>query len=539
MIFVGNIKWVEFRVLGETSVRFSFPLPVALLCAAVLVCVAFKEELERLLFRFDGYLLGDMSLKPFINSSARYDLVFVVLAAAFGLLFVFFVPPMFAPDETNHFTRAWLLAHGQLLPSVSDSKTAVGYVTRDLRDFLKAWNAGTWSPGKKLSLDEYRALFSAALSGGGAVRAVDFPYPYLSFFMYIPQAVGILIGEFLFFLFRRPLDYTIYIQLLFARAANLAVYVAAIFMAIRTTPVFKRTLAILTLMPMAIFIASSCSYDVYMYGACILYAAYVFKCAYDPAVRTVDTGRKAVLILLQFLILVGKYVYFPLLFLVFLIPREKFQNRSKKRIFASLALPSAGLLFLWLLAYKISITGVAGDAYSKAYEEQALFVLLHPLKYTAILATNLHLFSKDWATGFVGLFGWLNVPMPMAFVIFYIVLLLLSAVFETVVNESAVPRALLGFVALACYVLIATAEYVVWTPTLGNGKVGQYTIIGVQGRYFIPFAFPLLLMLVNKLPYRTYLFGKIDVWFHRAAPFVLSGTLVYAAVFLLQTYWLP
>lgn len=537
-IFVCNIKWIEYRVLNGHEVAFSLSPSFVAALIVIPLCAFFLPELENALFRLDGRLMGGSDLYSYTASAIRYENLFLGLVLAFGVVFIFVIPPMFAPDETNHFTRAVLLANGQLMPQVSDSGQAVGHVRRELRTFLKAWNANTWYPGEKTTLRQYSRLFSATLTKTPHDIQTAFPYPYLSFFMYIPQAIGILAGSAIFNVLKAPQKYTIFCQLLAARTANLLCYAVCLYFSIRLTPFFKRTLTILALTPMAVFIAASCSYDVFMYSFCILYLALILNSAYDPAVRRISKGRIAALIALQFFILLGKYVYFPLLFLVLLIPKEKFGTDSRKKQLLMSALPSILLLCAWLLVYKFSMRGLAADQYSGAYHQQAVFVLSHPIKYIAILVSNLSIFGKSWATGFVGLFGWLNVPIPMAFVIGYIVFLLGSAVFETVADQSALSRPLLGAVAIACYILVATAEYVVWTPSLGHGSVGQVAIIGIQGRYFIPFAFPLLLILSNSLSYRTYLFGKGDVIFNRLSKFLLSGSLAFALLFLLKCYWL-
>lgn len=538
-LFVCNIKWIEYRLLSGHAVRFSLSPVVAAAFIVLPVCAYFLPELQNALFRLDGHAMGGGDLSPFAGARVQYENIFVAFALLFGLVFIFVIPPMFAPDETNHFTRAYLLANGQLMPEVNSSGDAVGYVRRELRSFLGTWNAGTWSPGKKTTLRQVSELFSGTVTRKPRRVEVAFPYPYLSFFMYIPQALGIFLGSLLFDLLRISQKYNIYMQMLAARAANLICYVVCLYFSIRLTPFFKRTLTVLALTPMAIFIASSCSYDVFMYSFCILYLALILNFAYDPGISRIGPGRTVALIILQFFILLGKYVYFPLLFLIFLIPKKKFGTDSRIKILLKVALPSLALLCVWLLAYKFSIRGLAADQYSGAYHQQAVFVLSHPIKYIAILASNLAISGKVWATGFVGLFGWLNVPIPMPFVIAYIVFLLCSAVFETVANQSTLSRPLLGAVSVACYILVATAEYVVWTPSLGHGGVGQYTIIGIQGRYFIPFAFPLLLILANSLPYRTYLFGKGDILLNRFSKILLGGSLIFALFFLLKCYWLP
>lgn len=511
---------------------------VALLCAAILLAVAFQERLEKKFYAWDGRVFGTRERYVPPEASIQYEKVFFGIAVAAGVLFIFLVPPMAAPDETNHFTRAYLLAHGQLMPVVGASKRAIGMVNADLQQFLSVWNASASVPGHIVSFQTLAGLFKATASGGGNTVAVDYPYPYLSFFLYIPQALGIVIGSFLFSLFHLSSHYNIYLQLVFARLSNLLVFVLFMWLSIRTTPFFKRTLTLLALMPMTIFVASSCSYDVFLYGFCFLYLAYVLKCAYDPDVIEMKAPQIFLLIFLQFCILLGKYVYFPLLLLIFLIPREKFHGQPKKKILLATALPSVLCLAVWLTAYKISTVGLAADPYSPVYRAQAQFVFFHPIRYAAMLLDNLYQYHTDWLTGFVGLFGWLNVPLPWAFVLFYVVLLLVSAVLETVINRTFLSRKILGFVSLACYVLVATAEYVVWTPSLGNGKVGQLSIVGVQGRYFIPFAFPMLLLLANKLPYRTYLFEKVDANLHRWIPLVMVGSLLFGLYIVLRSYWL-
>lgn len=537
VVFVCNIHWIEYRFLNGAKATFAFTPWMMVLCAAVLLAVAFQERLGKWFYAWDGRVFGRAENYSPPDASVRYERLFLWMAFIAGVLFAFLIPPMAAPDETNHFTRAYLLAHGQLMPMVDASKRAVGMVGTDLRDFLRVWNASASVPNHKVPLQTFAGLLKATTSGTDTV-SVEYPYPYLSFFLYIPQALGIAAGSLLFRLFHASGHYNIELQLLFARISNLAVFIGFMWLSIKTTPFFKRTLTMLALMPMTIFIASSCSYDVFLYGFCFLYLAYVLKCAYDPTVTEMRGKQIFILVMLQFCILLGKYVYFPLLLLVFLIPREKFHGQPKRKILLATALPSALCLLVWLFAYKISVNGLAADPFAAAYRQQAQYVLYHPIRYAAMLLDNLYQYRKDWVTGFVGLFGWLNVPLPWAFILFYVIWLLVSAVLETVINRTFLSRRILGFVSVACYVLVATAEYVVWTPSLGNGKVGQLLIIGVQGRYFIPFAFPLLLLLANKLTYRTYLFGKLDAGMHRCAAFLLAGSLAFSLLFLLKCYWL-
>ncbi|MFT9057217.1 MAG: hypothetical protein ABF449_11510, partial [Ethanoligenens sp.] len=133
-------------------------------------------------YRLDGRLFGQAEHYVPPEASIHYDRLFIWMAFAIGLLFVFLVPPMAAPDETNHFTRAYLLAHGQFLPVLDASKRAVGMGSSDLRDFLSVWNATTSDPSHKITAQMFGNLLKTTVSNGIPSISIDYPYPYLSFF---------------------------------------------------------------------------------------------------------------------------------------------------------------------------------------------------------------------------------------------------------------------------------------------------------------------------------------------------------------------
>jgi hypothetical protein len=91
---------------------------------------------------------------------------------------------------------------------------------------------------------------------------------------------------------------------------------------------------------------------------------------------------------------------------------------------------------------------------------------------------------------FVGTMGWLDTFLPNPLINFYLVMLLITALF---ISEEPVKlnwqRKLLFFIlVITCIVAIETAMYIY------SSFVAQERLFGVQGRYFIPIA-PLFLLL--------------------------------------------
>ena len=534
---VCNIGWLSYLIFDQKQAAFVFPPAMIVLTVCALFFAAFKEEITARVYWTDRRLFrgsaGDAAPVP---NGLRYEKLFLWLALGVGAAFVFLIPPMTSPDETNHFTRALLLANGQFFPQLDTDGLAVGTVTADLPTFLSTWNADRSFSGSLVSAQALRNLLLSTAASAADTTTVSYPYPYLSFFLYLPQAAGIVTVRALFALLHLSGHCNLYVQLLFARLFNLGCYVALGTLALRLMPFFRRTTALLLMMPMPVYIAASCNYDVFLYGFCFLYLALVLRIAYDPSVERVRRVHLAALAALQFCILLAKYLYFPLLFLLLLIPKQKFGPHRRRALGLTLAV-SGGCLAVWLLAYKISVLHASADPYLFRYKEQAVYVLTHLPRYFFLLWQSLFAQAELWETGFVGLFGWLNNAFPLFFVQGYLILLLFSAAMERVPKNINLHRRLLALLCVLCYVLVASAEYVIWTPSLGYGYIGQNSIIGMQGRYFIPFAVPLLLLLANRTPDRLQLAAKTDRLLHRAAPFLVTGSLGFALFFLLSLYW--
>ncbi|HHJ9779059.1 TPA: DUF2142 domain-containing protein, partial [Streptococcus pyogenes] len=92
----------------------------------------------------------------------------------------------------------------------------------------------------------------------------EYSYPYIKgtnayySFSYIPQALGILVGN--------ALDLPILLTYYFGRLCNLISYAMLAFIAIKLSGSFKQVIAVVTLLPMNIYLAASFNQDGFAIG---------------------------------------------------------------------------------------------------------------------------------------------------------------------------------------------------------------------------------------------------------------------------------
>ena len=134
---------------------------------------------------------------------------------------------------------------------------------------------------------------------------------------------------------------------------------------------------------------------------------------------------------------------------------------------------------------------------------QKNFILNDPVRYTGILIRTLGKSANLYLTSFVGLFGWIDTPLPATVAYGFLLFLLLFSALGIEKGRSIgfLQKCIFAGVLIIAYALIETALYVYCNP------VGCDPITAVQGRYFIAVG-PLLFFLFASPRAITYLFGS-------------------------------
>lgn len=540
-IFLFNDKWINYRITHQQYTAFSVSSLRLLVYLAVLAFTIFYENIKPPILKAADWVDSRLCKNLEASETIRPERIFVRIALVFGILAVFLTPPLNVPDEAIHFEKSVSISQGHLFPTANKSGRAVGLNDNETQKLIGSWPAVNFNYNAKISYSKLIGEETRAAESNTVKNEYNYLNPGLCPIMYAPQAIGITVGNLLFHVFRLRLYYTSYAQMTFARLFNLLYYMIMIYFCIRATPVFKRTLTAVALMPMALFQAASCSYDVYVITSCLLFVTMVFKLAFDPDVKRVRLRHVAFLAVTAGMLSLAKYVYVGLLLLLLIIPTEKFGKLKQKiRKMVMIAAAAVAVMGIWLIINKIMTRGILPLSTVPYEKAQLKFMLHNPIKALAILIMTPINESQYYLSSFVGTLGWLDTLLPNVFTVLYLTFLLASALLEHFSCKlKNISRLLILVSAVVCFALIVAAEYITWTPLPDIGTVGLTTVLGFQGRYLIPFALVALMTLASRASSRLKSIGKLDRILNNHYAFVLTASLTVMIYFEFLRYWLP
>ena len=418
-----------------------------------------------------------------------------------GALFCFANPPLQAPDETDHYLRSYAISLGRL-----DFDADRGYpedVDRLLAAFPGAWvNAHTsvgWgknSQGAEAPYDSSgHALkqwgedgevlsvadsFAQYLSGEPAEEQVTEPIS-LMILPFVPQALGMVLA--------RLVGLGALGCLYAGRLANLACYTLLCWLALRGCRRYQPVFLGVMLLPLSLYMAASLSYDATLLGFYYLVASYYCR----DEIRDKDVYA----FFAAFVLMNVAKPYLNLLWVVLplILPRRAWKTRWKKWQVALAALAGALLVTRCIEWYGVAFRHNYGtiERMIEGVEQlpQLAFILSNPLRYIAVLFGTLY--ENEFFIGQLGVFGSLDLPIPLLNILCPAVLLFCAAL--SVHEKSSLrplPAAGLGALGVVYIAGAMTAMYITYTP------VGMVRVIGLQARYFLP-VFLMLLVLVAAL----------------------------------------
>lgn len=385
---------------------------------------------------------------------------YLIFAILLGVLFMIFLPPGQAPDEQNHFRRAYGVAHGNLMVDSGGSQ---------LPDDISANLRST--PEK----ETYRRILSSILTSASDTYTEQ-KYTNTAIYnpiCYLPQIIAAIIGR----IFNLSILASAYLMEIF----NYAAYVTLIYFAIKLIPKFKAFLVFLALSPMALQESVSLAPDAITIGLCLFLIAYVCHMAYE---KKGTMSKWEILILYVMATILGfcKIVYLPLVLLYFLIPAERFGSKKRKTIHAiCIAITVAVLNGAWLLAS----TKIAGDGLREGVSTATQFSILlrSPLGYLKLVLMTVNELIFVWLDGVLGMsLGAFVVNFPTFYRFFALTffIILIAQRDEKIEKMPNRDRLVMTAIFLLISTFVLTVEFLQWTPT--NAPL----IEGVQGRYFIP-----------------------------------------------------
>ncbi|OGS43243.1 MAG: hypothetical protein A2539_00135 [Elusimicrobia bacterium RIFOXYD2_FULL_34_15] len=439
---------------------------------------------------------------------------FLILAVIFGILLVFIIPPFQAPDEQEHFYRAYQVSQLQFVAQKQNEKIG-GFLPKSLKETVQlTMGEVPFHPEKKVNVCTISSAFKIPLDPSNK-EFTEFSTAIYSPVVYIPQSFGILVGKILNL---SPIE-LIYLGRIF----NLIFWVFLIYLAIKIIPIYKWLFFLIALMPMSIFLSASLSEDVITNGLIFLFIAIMFRFVFSEG-KKIENIDIIILFFLALCISLTKQTYFLIPTLILLVPVDKFGGKTKFNLaFISLILLCIFVAIEW---YQVARNLMIPAHNGVSIEGQILFILSNPFKFLVTAIKTLS--SKKYISHFVGQLGWLDTNMSWVFIISYFFILFFIALTEAKehINFLVKQKAVIFVIFVSTLLLICLAPYITLTP-VGNDRIHR-----LQGRYFIPIAPLFFSLLYNQKIKLSFKLKEIGIICFSAL------SLIYTIIVLIKRYYI-
>jgi uncharacterized membrane protein len=402
---------------------------------------------------------------------------YAIIILAVGFMYVVVMTPYSQPDSATHVSNSEVMANSLLLKNEKLSLIGTQFATGVGH---KQTSAGYISLVEDIFTVDHSTVRETPLTSYKGYPVMNYPLAYL------PQAIGISVAR---------IGWINNIWVYYAGTiANLIFYALISAMSIVIIPQrFKNAMIVLALLPMSLHQAASYSYDTFVNALSFFFLAYLLRLRYEY--KQVGIKEIVILILTVTLLAPAKIFYGFLGLCVFILPSTKFKSKQQYWIAAALAviLP----LFLTLIFKLPQAADIATSSSSQSWETYTIsYAIEHPLRTIKIFIDTTFGLLPVWIDTFIGAnLAGLSFAIPPHWTYAYRFVLLLT-VFPNR-NEGNEPdakdRIVFFAVSFIIYASMLAAEFVGWT------RYGNALVEGMQGRYFIPIALPLVCVCSNKL----------------------------------------
>jgi uncharacterized membrane protein len=455
----------------------------------------------------------------------------LILTLAFGLTYIFIVPPFQSPDEPNHFLRIYHISEGRLWGEVSSDKHQLGgYIPDSLSTVYKPYEYMFFKEETKISTDSITSNLLKPLPAS-ALSFQRFPNTArYAFTTYLPQVTA-------FYLLKKiscpPL------LLMYAgRLAAFLFWVMLVYYAINLTPVYKEILMFLSFLPASLAVNTTLSADVVTNGLAFVVLAYFLKFKFQAS----NLKRGELLLFCGIMLLISwqKIVYFPLLFLLLLVPTSKFGGLKKKVLVFSIALISNLIIIFWWSGEINKLVYPTGDKFFTTYENmrmdadinptlQVEHILKGPIKFMSIFfEASIKTYNINFTT-YLTSFGWEGKRVPSG--LLYVFKFFLFAFIFIQPNRFKIwEKILLILLGHGLVMLFLLSQHLHWDG------VGDLFLNVYGGKYYIPI-YPIFFLAATGLLNKTIFQNKYRRFIHIMTVLTLITTQIDFLILILERYF--
>ena len=417
------------------------------------------------------------------SQQIRPEWYYLILSVPFGFALLFLTPPSQVPDEFAHLMRSFQLSEGRFVAVKVGSQTG-GDLPVSLTTMMSPYWGIPFHPTVKTTVASVRKSADIPLDRDKR-HFVNFPNTAMTPPLpYLPQALGIVLAS--------QLTSSVLYLMYAGRAFNLLATISVTFLAIRRTPIGKWMFAVLALTPMSMFIAASLSADALTNALSFLLIAQILHVAFGPQACVTGTSILQ-MALLGIAIGQCKQAYFLLPACILIIPIVRFGSWRRYCIsFAVVMVVTCLSVVAWALVVR-GIYSPANPLVEIDPGRQLQLIQTDPSRFLTALKVTIQN-TPSYFQQFAGVLGFLDTYLP-DWVIYTTWAVILIACLDHLVPPGNVR---LLHVSLFLGISLVTSFIVTFIIYLTWEKVGGTTLIGIQGRYFIPLS-PLIGLVIARV----------------------------------------
>ncbi|GEM_PF-4419605 len=461
-------------------------------------------EIDKLTIALVGIMTACFAVLCIINLLKIPDETkFIVFFIICGIVFSVGITLVAGPDEGNHYYRILEISQGRFISALVPTVPS-GVLPDYYRSFFAPIRYNLLHINDVIDFDNQ---YVAAYQNTSVYSPV----------CYLPQALFAFIA-------RQISDNRIFI-LYMIRLGNLISTALLLHYAVKTIPVGKYIMMLVSLLPPIIQSCCTASADGITFSVCCAFTALFLKVYLQPGVMT----KKQIfgLYALSVLLCQCKLVYCVPCLLLFFIPKNKFiSGKSRLKHILYLGTILVITAFGWLAIASRYLAIPMYDGIDTA--AQIDFIIHNPIKFVwniAKTATNVVTHVEQMLGSWL---GWYTIAIPSSVVYIYFLLLIAVVMFDSTISEKLKPITsfVMIFTGLLNILMVYVAEYIQYTIP-GNDLVS-----GIQGRYFLPCICLLLIPISSQLRKYTKPFpASFNFIFAAAVITVCSGAIIIS-----QTY---
>lgn len=408
-----------------------------------------------------------------------YEKLFLTFMIPIGMLYLIFITPGYVPDEDTHIYRTYSVSQGQFIVSLEDQKEYIPKAFYETKIQEKGYNVLI---EKMKEETDYETL-----NEEGKYNTL-FTYSAL---MYLVPGLVFRIGS--------SIGINLFVLIYLARLANFFFVLLLGYYTIKILPFGKLLMMVYLFNPMYISEGISLAADSFINSTTLLFLAYNINLLFRK--EEVTWKHNVIYLILAFFVSYTKHVYFPMVFmgLALLIWSKAFHLKRNKAFLISCMLLMSLVAVGWFV-YTGNYVEARPNVVTRDVNasEQIKQMLQNPGKFLEVLGNTMEKENEMYLLTLLGMkLGLLNIVCSGFFTYMYLFLLFVCPFLEK--NDdyelTRLQKLFFIFMAVGLYLVVLIAMYASWSD------VGADSIIGVQGRYFIPFAVLIPFCFVNKNKY--------------------------------------